>query len=124
MIKVAAIAWIDKHRAIVAPAPAGAGLMPGALIQKRLALGHIIRCIAGETAGITDVWIHRRARGAVADGYVALPVHVDAGHPTEQAIGTVIPVLLLGRGSRDGIARHIELIPADCRRPSQGGVRS
>ena len=74
---------IDKHCAVIAPAATGAGLMTASSDERRFALRHVIERITGQTAGITDARVDGGARGGITDCDVALPVHVDAGHPAE-----------------------------------------
>src|ERR1044071_9764680 len=97
--------------------------MSCALSHDCFALRQVVQGISvSHASGPTNVWIDGRAGGGVSDRYVSLPVHVDAGHPPEQTVVIVRPVLLLGRGSGNSVAGHVELIPADRRRPRVGGT--
>ena len=77
------VGGIDEHRAIVAPATTGAGLMSGRRNECRFTLRHVIGRITGQTTSITDLRVKGRTGGGITDCDVALPVHVDAGHPAK-----------------------------------------
>ncbi len=116
------VSRIDEHGAIVSPATTGAGLMSARRDERRFALRHVIGRITGQTTGITDLRVERGAGGGITDCDVALPVHVDAGHPAKQPVGSVVPILLLCRCSRNRVTSHVELVPAHSRRPCQGVI--
>src|SRR3954463_16657541 len=67
------------------------------------------------TSGITNTGLNGRARSAVANGYVARTIHVDAGHPAPQTIVAIGIALLLGWGGRNRVSSHVELVPTNCR---------
>ena len=118
------VSRIDEHRAIVAPATTGAGLMSTSRDKRRFTLRHVIGRITGQTTSITDLRVEGRAGGGITDCDVALPVHVDAGHPAKQPVGSVVPILLLCRRRGNCITGHVELIPAHSRRSGQGVIGS
>jgi len=118
------VSRIDEHRAIVAPATTGAGLMSASRDERRFTLPHVIGRIAGQTTSITDLRVEGRAGGGITDCHVALSVHVDTGHPAKQPVGSVVPILLLCWRRGNGVTSHVELIPADRRRPRQGVIGS
>src|SRR5262245_9324036 len=89
------VSRIDEHRTIVSPATWVVGLMSSRRDERCFALAHVIERITSQPTGITDLGIEDRAGGGITDGNVALPVHVDAGHPAKQPVGSVVPVLLL-----------------------------
>src|SRR5438874_10812536 len=60
---------------------------------------------------ITDLRVECRAGGGITDRYVPLPVHVDAGHPAKQPVGSVVPILLLRWRSGNRVTRHVKLVP-------------
>ena len=116
------VSGIDEHRAIIAPATTGAGLMSASRDKRRFALRHVIGRITGQTTSITDLRVEARAGSGITDCDIALPVHVDAGHPAKQPVGAIVPVLLLHGRSRNCVTGHVELIPAHSRRPGQGVI--
>ena len=118
------VSRIDEHRAIVAPPVLSAGLMSASRNERRFALAHVIGRITGQTTGITDLGVEGPAGGGITDCDVALPVHVDAGHPAKQPVGSVVPILLLCRRRWNGVAGHVKLIPAHSRRSGQGVIGS
>ena len=118
------VSRIDEHRAVVAPATTGAGLMSASRDKRRFTLRHVIGRITGQTTGITDLRVEGRAGGGITDCDVALPVHVDAGHPAKQPVGSVVPILLLCRRRGNCVTSHVELVPAHSRRPGQGVIGS
>ena len=85
---------------------------------------HVIGRITGQPTGITDLGVEGRAGGGITDGKVALPVHVDAGHPAKQPVGSVVPILLLCRRRGNCVTGHVELVPAHSRRPGQSVIGS
>ena len=87
--------------------------------ERRFTLRHVIGRITGQTTGITDLRIERRAGDGITDRDVALPVHVDTGHPAKQPVGPVVPILLLCRRRGNCVTSHVELIPAHSRWRSQ-----
>ena len=111
-----AISRIDEHRAIVAPATTRAGLMSTRCDKRRFALRHVTWRITGQTTSIADLRIEGRAGGGITNCDVALAIHVDAGHPAKQTIGSVVPILLLCRRRGDCVTSHVELVPANARR--------
>ena len=90
--------------------------------ERRFALRHVIGRITNQTTRITDLRVKHRAGGGITDCDVALPVHVDTGHPAKQPVGAVVPILLLCWRRRNGVTSHVELIPAHRRRPSQESI--
>ena len=118
------VSRIDEHRAIVAPATTGAGLMSASRDKRRFTLRHVIGRITGQTTSITDLRVEGRAGGGITDCDVALPVHVDAGHPAKQPVGSVVPILLLCRRRGNCVTGHVELVPAHSRRPGQSVIGS
>ncbi len=118
------VSRIDEHRAIVAPATTGACLMSASRDQRRFTLAHVIGRITGQTTSITDLRVESRAGGGITDCDVALPVHVDAGHPAKQPVGSVVPILLLCRRRGNCVTSHVELVPAHSCRPCQGVIGS
>jgi hypothetical protein len=116
------VSRIDEHRAIVAPAITRARLMSARRDERRFALRHVIGRITGQTAGIADLRVKGRAGRGITDRDVALPVYVDAGHPPKQPVGSIVPILLLCRCSRNRVTSHVELVPAHSRRPCQGVI--
>src|SRR5262249_43179067 len=111
------VSRIDEHRAIVAPATTGAGLMSASRDERRFTLPHVIGRIAGQTTSITDLGVEGRARSGITDCHVALPVHVDTGHPAKQPVRSVVPILLLCRRCGNCVTTHVELVPAHRSRP-------
>ena len=118
------VSRIDEHRAIVSPATAVVGLMSARRDERRFTLRHVIGRITGQPTGITDLRVEGRAGGGITDRDVALPVHVDAGHPAKQPVGAVVPILLLCWRSGNGVASHVKLVPANRSRPGQGRIGS
>ena len=118
------VSRIDEHRAIVSPATTGAGLMSARRDERRFTLRHVIGRITGQTTGITDLRVEGRAGSGITDCDVPLPVHVDAGHPAKQSVGSVVPILLLCGRRGNCITSHVELVPADRGRPGQGAIGS
>src|SRR6185312_5304668 len=53
---------VDRERAVVAPAVAGAGLAAGAVEEMRLTLRELVQRIARQTARVAQLRIDRRAR--------------------------------------------------------------
>ena len=118
------ISGIDEHCAIIAPATTVAGLMSASRDKRRFALRHVIGRITRQTTSITDLRVEGRAGGGITDCDVALPVHVDAGHPAKQPVGSVVPILLLCRRRGNCVTSHVELVPADSSRPGQRRIGS
>ena len=118
------VSRIDEHRAIVSPATIGEGLMSASHDERCFALRHVIWRITGQTTGITDLRVKGRAGCGITDCEVALPVHVDAGHPAKQSVGSVVPILLLCWRSRNGVASHVKLVPAHRSRPCECCITS
>src|SRR5262249_33462138 len=118
------VSWIDEHRAIIAPATTGAGLMAGRRDKGRFTLRHGVGWITGQTTSITDLRFEGRAGGRITDCNVALLVHVDAGHPAKQPVAAIVPILLLCRCGWNCVTSHVELVPADSswRSQSVGGA--
>jgi hypothetical protein len=116
------VSRIYEHRAIVSPATTGAGLMSARRDERRFALRHVIGRITGQTTGITDLRVKRRAGRGITDRDVALPVYVDAGHPAKQTVGSVVPILLLSRRRGNCVTGHVELVPAHSCRPCQSVI--
>ena len=118
------VSRIHEHRAIVSPATGVVGLMSARRYERRFTLRHVIGRITGQPTGITDLGVEGRAGRGITDRNVALPVHVDAGHPAKQPVGSVVPILLLCWRSRNGDASHVKLVPANRSRPGQGSIGS
>ena len=118
------VSRIDEHRTIISPASLGAGLMSASRNERCFALRHVVQGITGQTTGITDLRVEGRAGGGITDCDVALPVHVDAGHPAKQTVGSVVPILLLSRRRGNCVTGHVELVPTHSRRPGQGVIGS
>ena len=118
------VSRIDEHRAIVSPATTGAGLMSARRDERRFTLRHVIGRITGQTTGITDLRVERRAGGGITDCDVALPVHVDTRHPAKQPVCSVVPILLLCRRRGNCVTSHVKLVPANRSRPGQGRIGS
>ena len=116
------ISGIDEHCAIIAPATTVAGLMSASRDKRRFTLRHVIGRITCQTTGVTDLRVEGRAGSGTTDCDVALPVHVDAGHPAKQPVGSVVPILLLCRRRGNCVTSHVELVPAHRRRPGQGVI--
>ena len=116
------VSRIDEHRAIVSPATTGVGLMSARSDERRFTLAHVIGRITGQTTSITDLRVEGRAGGGITDCDVALPVHVDAGHPAKQSVGSVVPILLLCRRRGDCVTSHVKLVPANRGWPGQGVI--
>jgi len=118
------VSGIDEHRAIVSPATTSAGLMSAGRDERRFTLRHVVGRITGQTTSVTDLRVEGRARGGITDCYVALLVHVDAGHPAKQPVGSVVPILLLCRRSGNCVTSHVKLVPthSSWRGQSVGGA--
>src|SRR5262249_15894522 len=115
---------IDEHRAIVSPATTGACLVSARRNERCFALCDVIGRITGQTTSITDFRVEARAGGGISNWDVGLAVHVDAGHPAKQPIGSVVPVLLLCWRSGNYVTSHVELVPAHSRWPGEGVIGS
>ena len=116
------VSRIDEHRAIVSPATTGVGLMSASSDKRRFALRHVIGRITSQTTGITDLRVKGRAGSGITDRDVALPVHVDAGHPAKQPVGSIVPILLLCRRRGNCVTSHVELVPANRGWPGQSVI--
>ena len=85
--KRAVVVRVDRERAVVTPTPGCAQLNATAGNESRFALVQSVRRIAGQPACVPNRRIRRRARHAVADGDVPLPVHRRTAHPAVDLVG-------------------------------------
>ena len=108
---------IQRHRAVVAPACAGAaarsGLRTGTLDQHLFGLAERVDRIAGKAAGVLDGRLGRRTRRAVAESEVAEAIDGDAWHEAMHDVGRIgIPGCRLRNVRRNHTAGHSDLVPA------------
>src|SRR5439155_21091730 len=105
----AVVGWIDRHRAVVAPAAQAAVLRSGSGDDRSLALRHGPRRVAGQATRVANLRVQRAAADAVSKPDVARCVLGDAAHPPVVGVRCVSPLL---EDAEAGAARP-ELIPTD-----------
>src|SRR5439155_25071683 len=109
----AVVDWIDRHRAVVAPATQAAGLGAGPGDDRSLALRHRPRRVAGQAACVANLWVQRAAADAVAESDISRCVLGDAAHPSIVGVRRVRALL---EDAEAVAASGPQLVPPDADR--------
>jgi len=117
------VARIDAQRSVVSPSRETAGLRTRTFDQAGLG-SHRARRITRRPAGVTDSWMDRSARRAVAESNVSRSIHRGAAHPAVNSICRTEGSLLKHTERACSRYRRAQFIPADshCRCRADGVV--